>query len=317
MAAPSPSEFLNAAAAAYSVDPASQSTLLTNAGGTAVVATRPRDGFHGIATLTDAGQVIVSFEGTDLQSLQTKPTLVGAQVQADAQIYAGESPALYADALRFTQRALRVAEAQGISSDDVFVAGHSLGGAEAEYVSAQTGLAGETFGAPGIPAGEIPAGSTSNLVNYVDYGDPVGNYSGNPNRLGGVLASDSIERYGDATYIGNPSDARALGTAGRLFGTSDVGTDAAFGILAKATIDHHLLQGYAADLGVSLASDAGTQSGLSVGDITTALSTILGAQTGSSDLGGLTHLFDGAALAPVADGPAETLGVTTHHRKPA
>ncbi len=56
------------------------------------------------------------------------------------------------------------------------------GGAEAEYVAAQTGLAGDTFGAPGIAAGDITAGEKSNLTNFVDYGDPVGNYSDNPNR---------------------------------------------------------------------------------------------------------------------------------------
>ncbi len=130
------------------------------------MATKAADGFHGVAFETASGQVIVSFEGTDLGGLQTKPVFVGAQIQADQQIYEGENPKLYADALRFTDRVEAVAAAQGISQSSVFVDGHSLGGAEAEYVAAQTGLAGDTFGAPGIAAGDITSGEKSNLTNF-------------------------------------------------------------------------------------------------------------------------------------------------------
>ena len=45
----------------------------------------------------------------------------------------------------------------------------------------------------------MPAGATSRLVNYVDYGDPVGNYSAVSNYLGGFLHSDEILRFGGPT----------------------------------------------------------------------------------------------------------------------
>ena len=47
-----------------------------------------------------------------------------AQIAADGQIAAGQDPALYADALKFANRAVAVAGRQGMSSDDVFVDGH-------------------------------------------------------------------------------------------------------------------------------------------------------------------------------------------------
>ena len=276
MTAPSTTEFFDAAAAAYDSDPAAASglTLLQGARG-AVTATRPKDGFHGVAFETTAGQVIVAFEGTDLSGLNTRPTFVNAQIQADKQIYNGANPALYDDAFRFTHRALAVAAAQGISPNDVFVDGHSLGGAEAEYVAANTGLSGDTFGAPGIASADIAPREASHLTNLVDFGDPVGNYSANPDLLGNFLASDQIERFGAPTYLGSPSDARALSTAGRIFGQTDVGTAVSLGILGHALVNHHLLDSYAADLGLPTTGTGGGLSGVSpqvlaqaIGDIT-------------------------------------------------
>ncbi|HEX4764651.1 MAG TPA: hypothetical protein VH414_00040 [Lichenihabitans sp.] len=275
MTTPSTADFFDAAAAAYDGDPAAASglTLLQGARG-AVTATR-KDGFHGVAFETVTGQVIVAFEGTDLGSLNTRPTFVNAQIQADRQIYDGANPTLYDDAFRFTHRALAVAAAQGISPNNVFLAGHSLGGAEAEYVAANTGLSGDTFGAPGIPSADIAPGEASGLTNLVDFGDPVGNYSANPNLLRNFLASDQIERFGAPTYLGNPSDARALSTAGRIFGQTDVGTAVSLGILGHAVANHHLLDDYATDLGLPASGTGGGLSGVSpqvlaqvIGDIT-------------------------------------------------
>ena len=317
MARPSTSDFLNAADAAYSSDPTGTSglSLLTNAAGKAVMATKAADGFHGVAFETASGQVIVSFEGTDLGGLQTKPVFVGAQIQAAQQIYEGENPKLYADALRFTDRVEAAAAAQGISQSNVFVDGHSLGGAEAEYVAAQTGLAGDTFGAPGIAATDISPGEKSNLKNFVDYGDPVGNYSDNPNRVGNLLSGDDIERFGKATYVGQRSNALTLGEAGLLFGTSPVGTATAAGILVNATLDHHLIEDYAADLGVSLpGGGSGAGSKLTAADITGALSIILGADTGGNPPSPTSHFLgeiassDHSGVSPIE----QFLGSATH-----
>ena len=322
MTKPSTSDFLAAADAAYSGDPAGTSglSLLTGADGRPVTGTRAADGFRGVAFETDAGQVIVSFEGTELGSLQTKPTFVRAQIQADGQIAEGRDPSLYADALRFTRRAVATAAAQGVPRGDIFVAGHSLGGAEAEYVAVKTGLGGDTFGAPGIPAADINTGLASTLTNFVDYGDPVGNYSADPDRVGRLLMGDDIERYGAPTSVGHRSDAGALVAAGKLYGTSDLGTAAAVGIVARAAADHHPLQAYAADLGVTL-PDGGSASAanLTAADIEGALAIISGREgAGSAGAGGVGDIL-GAIGLDAPHGPSSLDGASgsaAHARGP-
>lgn len=315
MTKPSASDFLAAADAAYSQDPSTSGLgLLTGRNGGPVAATKAADGFHAVALETGSGQVILSFEGTALGSLATRPTFVQAQLAGDAAIAQGQDPAAYADALRFVQRATAAAESQGIAASDIFVAGHSSGGAVAEYVAVKTGLGGTTFGAPGIPAADINTGLPSHLTNYVDYGDPVGNYSDNPDRVGNLLLGEGIERYGRATYVGQPSDAVPLAAAGRLFGTSRFGTAAAVGILAKGIADHHLLADYAADLGTTLpAGGADAGASLSAADVEAAVATVLGGSINSGAGQGIGSI--GAQLNEIAQeasgaasGAASTIG---------
>lgn len=331
MSQPSTAEFLAAAEAAYSDDPAGTSglSLLTGRNGAPVMVTRAADGFHGVAFETGAGQVIVAFEGTDIGDAETRPTFVAAQVQAAGQIAAGQDPALYTDALNFARRAVAVAGRQGVSSDDVFVDGHSLGGAAAEYVAVKTGLGGVTFGAPGIPAADINTGLPSRLTNYVDYGDPVGNYSDNPDRIGHLLMGSGIERYGSATYVGSPADARPLAVAGRLYGTSDLGSAVAAGIAVDAIVDHHLLGSYAADLGQTLPG-SGTGATLTAAEVESALSAISGIGAGGAGgqvgtgVGGLLGghgiggFLGGLGLGQsVGDARDAVLGAASRHAGPA
>jgi hypothetical protein len=213
-------------------------------------------GFYGAAFLTPSDQVIVAFEGTNLSALQEDPVFVAAQVAADAQIYLGLKPAAYDDALDFTRVVLDAAASQGIGAEDVFVSGHSLGAAQAQYVAAQLGLAGETFAGPGIPASAIPAGATSRLVNYVEYGDPLGNYSATPAPAPDYLFSDDILRFGKPTFIGNPLAGIALRAAGSLLGPGSTDEEMLEGVLALAALarEYHVLTRYASDLGVLLDS---------------------------------------------------------------
>ena len=267
-------EFINAANWAYSRDtgnfPADLRPFEANGQHLALEVTP--DGFYGAAFLTPLNQVIVAFEGTHLSAFSTDPVFVAAQVAADGQIYLGEAPAAYADALAFTQSVLAAAAARGIMAEDVFVTGHSLGAAEAMVVAAQLDLAGTTFAAPGIPAASIPAGQASKLLNYVEYGDPLGNYSANPNRLGGFLYSDDILRFGDATYLGDPLAGLALEAAGALFGpgTTPAENATGLGLLASLVAKYHVLTAYAADLGVTL-GDPGA-----LGDVTGVLAALSG-----------------------------------------
>ena len=131
-------------------------------------------GFFAAASVTATGEVIVAFEGTDIGGFSDNPDFVVNQIAADFLIYRGEKPTAYGLALSFTQSVIAAAGAQGIGRDKIYVTGHSLGGAEAAYVAAQLDLPGETYGAPGISASFIPPLAGSQLVNYVEHGDPVG-----------------------------------------------------------------------------------------------------------------------------------------------
>lgn len=149
---------------------------------------------------------------------------------------------------------LAAAEAQGIGQDEVYLTGHSLGAAEAEYVAAQLDLPGETYGAPGIPADAIPAAPLSLPVNHVERGDPVGNYSANPDVLNGALFSDDILRFGAPNYLGDPLAGTALAAAGAQFESGTTPAQNAAGLVALAGLasQYHVLTTYAADLDVTL-----------------------------------------------------------------
>lgn len=253
---PTLAEFINAANWAYARDegniPAGLRPLEVD--GEHLAREVTDSGFYGAAFLTPDDQVIVAFEGTHLSALDDDPEFVLAQVAADLQLYLGLVPTAFSDTYAFTLAALTAAEGQGIAADDVFVTGHSLGAGEAAYAAATFGLAGQTFAAPGIPAGVIPAGRVSELTNFVERGDPVGNYSANPNYLGDFLYSDQILRFGDATYIGNPLARLALEAAGALFGpgTTPQRNAEGLGLLAGLAAEYHVLTTYAEDLGVTL-----------------------------------------------------------------
>lgn len=212
----------------------------------------PDAGFYGAALYVDApgpvDQIVVAFEGTDPSSetLRTDPVFLAGQLEADTQIYFGQIPEAFTDALTFTQGVLEKAEAQGIPKENVFVTGHSLGGAEAEYVAAQLGLGCATFGAPGINASAVPQGSTPDLKNYVVYGDPVGNYSVDPpNRLSNILYSDDIRHVGEVKYIGSPVGGLQLDAANALLAPNRGDSEklAGLGLLADA-VKYHLIPSY-------------------------------------------------------------------------
>jgi hypothetical protein len=205
-------------------------------------------GFYGAALGVDgpgqADQIVIAFEGTDptRATVTTDPIFLAAQLEADALIYLGQIPEAFTDALAFSKEVLEAAEAQGIPRENVFVTGHSLGAAEAEYVAAQLDLGGATFGAPGIHASVIPEGSTPDLVNYVVRGDPFGNYSADPpNRLSNLLYSDDILHFGEVVYIGSPVGGLQLDTANVLLAPNSTDAEklAGFGLLVDAVKYHH------------------------------------------------------------------------------
>lgn len=269
--------------------PAGLSTF--NVGGSALWSYNAATGFYAAALATGTGQIIIVFEGTNFYT--GSDTFTQAQTADDLAISAGVNAPSYADALSFTQTVIADAETAGYSLSQISVAGHSLGAAEAEYVATQTGLGGMTFGTPGIPTSDIPAGSTgANLTNYVERGDPVGNYAAGGND--DWLLSPTIVHYGVTNYIGS-----YLGTA--LLYTADGAYDevlsattltekaaalsAWLGIFATAVDDYHVLSTYASDLGVTLPSGDGSAAGLgqdSSATIGAGLLSALGETSGSA-----------------------------------
>ena len=239
---PTQSQYLDVAEATYTRDTAPGLDLFDGLNGNALRHTDVGAGFFGEAFENDAGQVVIGFEGTDVSQTASRPNFVASQLADDADLAAGTNPGSFADALRFTRQVMRIAKAEGIGRDNVFVDGHSLGGAEAEYAATKTGLSGETFGAPGIPASDLSKGF--GLQDYVEYGDPFGNYTSDSQFEAGIAHKANVLHVGHQVDIGNYSDSTNLHLANLAF---DVGlTPVSAGLLA-ANLHFHALSTYTKD----------------------------------------------------------------------
>jgi len=141
------------------------------------------DGMYADAYLTGSGQIVIAFQGTPNYEIGGKADL--PQVW---NAFTGSSlknpPKAFTDAAEFTYIVEQAAKGAGIPggipASQIYVTGHSLGGAEAQYVqwwSRQQSTifgaikvnpdplgGGETFGAPGI-AGYKKDAQDSKLIN--------------------------------------------------------------------------------------------------------------------------------------------------------
>lgn len=216
-------------------------------------------GFHGAAFQT-AGpnpEIVIGIEGTDIGGYEERPGFLLAQVEADIALYFGQVPQALRDAVTFAKMVIAAARADGYALDDITITGHSLGAGAAAYVSAVLGLDGVTFAAPGISTDNIPPSGAGDLTNYVEYGDPIGNYSFTPkNYEGDFLFSHDIRRVGDATYTG-PTFLKQflreqLAEAGADFAPGSSIEDRADGLAAFAALAalYHPLTTYGGDLGL-------------------------------------------------------------------
>ncbi|MBE7159533.1 MAG: hypothetical protein INR62_14060 [Rhodospirillales bacterium] len=221
------------------------------------------DGFYGQAFIsTGAGpkQVIVAFEGTNIHNPPSKE-FQQAQIAADVDIFDGVAAQSFADALTFTRRAIRAAAKAGVSRSETFVTGHSLGAAQAEFASSYTGLGGTTFGTPGLSTTITGKHTHAALFNYVDEGDPVGNYaSDKPDHLGPIVQSPSIVHVGDTHLVGDAWHAKFLEDAAKLYAEHKFDKDVEAAFILAASADHfHPLANYAQDLHQTLYGPDRTQ----------------------------------------------------------
>ena len=144
------------------------------------------DGFFAQAFEDASGNIIIAFEGSILNPQDLSPYALGSRA-ADAKIAFGQLPQALLDANTFALDVTQYLAQHSLGSNPIYLTGHSLGGAEAEHVASTLNSAGNiggvTFGAPGDPALQVPV-QGPNFINYVDYGDPVGNFG---NHFGTVL----------------------------------------------------------------------------------------------------------------------------------
>jgi hypothetical protein len=191
------------------------------------------DGFYASA-YEENGVVLIAFEGT-----QVNQSAYGREsVAADIQIFKGEQPAAFNDAILFAQDVQSLA-----GSMPIYVSGHSLGGAEAEAVTMFAAnpfdnfsiAGGVTFGAPGLP-GYYGVTGLGNLTDFVDYGDPVGNYAHDGEFGGWALTGN---HFGTVATVGPPAD--ELVAAAYLLGQNKT-----------QAFQFHDLTHYAADLGLTI-----------------------------------------------------------------
>jgi hypothetical protein len=160
------------------------------------------DGFAGAEFTDGQGNIIIANEDADLASpFGTATPYQNSSFLAEVQIYNGITPAALRTAVQFAQQV-----AATDHNARIYVTGFGLGGAEAQAQAQALGsrvTGGVTFGAPGLPGHKV-AGSESTLTNFVDYGDPVGNWASDPQSELADLASEGTDHFGGVDLVGNP-----------------------------------------------------------------------------------------------------------------
>lgn len=175
-------------------------------------------GMHAIAFKDNlTNNIIIAYEGTNPKEALSDPRAFTGALNADKAIMTG-------DPLDANNNSVSFAEKIALENPGCkfYVTGHSLGGEEAQIVAQKCSFisGGATFGAPGVPG--AAGNSTGHIVNYVNKGDPIGNY-----------VPEGGAHIGHVQYIGTKLDAvETLKTGGG--------------------IETHLLNSYAKCFNVSL-----------------------------------------------------------------
>jgi hypothetical protein len=152
------------------------------------------DGMFAQAFMDARGNIIVAFDSSIINPSDPNihtPYATYSQ-NADLAIAKGQTPQAFLDADMFVRDIEHALGANYLRSHPIYLEGHSLGGAEAEYVANAEHLSGVTFGAPGTLTpryGSLAPGQF--FYDFVDYGDAVGNFG---------FHFGTVDRVGDLSH---------------------------------------------------------------------------------------------------------------------
>jgi hypothetical protein len=244
LSAPSPQDYLDANIAIGNVlDPDAQLSGTNTAPAGLTPLNLPNqtkledtaNGFYAQAYIENStGNIIIAFDssvipGSNDPRSTDDPTYSSGSQAADGindseivlgkgGILEGTTPAALLDASSFANAVQSYVDASAISQQQslpqIFVTGFSLGGTEAEKAAQALGLGsggisgGVTFGATGLPGySSTTASNNSAFVNYVNFGDAVGNYAKD-----GELSEVSFtgDHFGSVVFVGNTLDQDSL-----------------------------------------------------------------------------------------------------------
>src|ERR1051326_8464689 len=250
MSHPTLPEYAAAASAAYGSSVPQGMTLLVRSD-----PSLQSDGFSAEALLDSQGHIIIAFEGTYANIFSTYGR---GSLAADAALMNGQTPQALREAISFAT----AVEAQFFGK--IYVTGHSLGGAEAEAVDRALGsdcAGGVTFGAPGLPD-NVETGQ-SNLIDYVDKNDPVGNFASDsglgpfaPNMYHyGTVVSTGSDGHIVQDLLTNLQDSLNISDEKSEYSVSRAFSDFIAGI------PYHLIGHYLSDLGVFVPSSDLSETG--------------------------------------------------------
>ncbi len=257
---PTVSEFLNAANAVYLINATPSGMTRFTHNGVPVTLVDDADGAVASVYVTAEHQVVIAYQGTTggLNFL-VNPIAAATQVATDIQVvlsddYSGTPPAALTSSLNFAGLVVSLAEAQGFTTANIFVTGHSLGGIEAEYVAQQTGLGGIAFESTGIADRPASGVTGANFVNTVTFGDPVGNFGSDiqaeqPTAPPFVAGGGMAPHFGQIVFLGTPSDETTLRNDIEGKSVLNLGSDLDF---IELLLEFHLPGVQAHDLEVTL-----------------------------------------------------------------
>ena len=252
-------EALDASKAVYSpnknVGPPGGFTILTNSTLAALDANDVSDGFFAQAYVNSQSHIIIiAYEG----SLFDLSTYGRGTEEADAALAIGQRPAALDHAVTFATDVETAATAAQLGGYTIYVTGHSLGGTEAEAAALALNnsvpggfIAGMlTFAATGLP-GYLSPGGNNNFINFVDYGDPIGNYARDSvSELSLISATGS--HFGSVDLIGPSWHAAFIDAALAVATVSGVDALPDFLLLlGGGAYLYHPLPNYASDLGLT------------------------------------------------------------------